>query len=82
MPTVSYHTGTEPFIVNPYHTRYNGEHITAMVISIISDAKNVFMPNFQLFYLVYSLHNSLAHPPYGIRSKLEATRLVELVAGT
>lgn len=39
-------TATEPFIVNPYHTRYNGEHITAMVISIISDAKNVFIPMF------------------------------------
>ena len=28
------------------------------------------------------LQNSFAHPPYGIRGKLEATRLVELVAGT
>lgn len=29
---------------------YSGEHITAMVISIISDARNVLMPIFQLFY--------------------------------
>ena len=42
-------TGTDPLIVNPCQTRYNGEHITAMVTSIISDAKNVFMPIFQLF---------------------------------
>ena len=28
------------------------------------------------------LQNSLAHPPYGISSKLKTTRLVELMAGT
>ena len=43
-------TNAEPSIVNPSQTRYSGEHITAMVISIISDAKNVLMPIFQLFY--------------------------------
>ena len=43
-------TNAEPLIVNPSQTRYSGEHITAMVISIISDAKNVLMPIFQLFY--------------------------------
>ena len=43
-------TTIDPLIVNPNQTRYSGEHITAMVISIISDAKNVLMPRFQLFY--------------------------------
>ena len=43
-------TNAEPSIVNPSQTRYSGEHITAMVISIISDARNVLMPIFQLFY--------------------------------
>ena len=37
-------TNAEPSIVNPNQTRHSGEHITAMVISIISDAKNVFIP--------------------------------------
>ena len=37
-------TTIDPLIVNPNQTRYSGEHITAMVISIISDAKNVFIP--------------------------------------
>ena len=51
-PTTIKHirTNAEPLIVNPNQTRYSGEHITAMVISIISDAKNVLMPIFQLFY--------------------------------
>ena len=43
-------TNAEPSIVHPSQTRYSGEHITAMVISIISDARNVLMPIFQLFY--------------------------------
>ena len=43
-------TTIDPLIVNPNQTRYSGEHITAMVISIISDAKYVLMPRFQLFY--------------------------------
>ena len=43
-------TNAEPSIVNPSQTRYSGEHIAAMVISIISDARNVLMPIFQLFY--------------------------------
>lgn len=43
-------TNAEPLIVNPSQTRYSGEHIAAMVISIISDARNVLMPIFQLFY--------------------------------
>ena len=53
-PTTIKHIRTtiDPLIVNPNQTRYRGEHITAMVISIISDAKNVFMPIFQLFYSV------------------------------
>ena len=43
-------TNAEPSIVHPSQTRYSGEHIAAMVISIISDARNVLMPIFQLFY--------------------------------
>ncbi len=43
-------TNADPLIVNPSQTRYSGEHIAAMVISIISDARNVLMPIFQLFY--------------------------------
>ena len=45
-------TNAEPSIVNPSQTRYSGEHIAAMVISIISDARNVLMPIFQLFYSI------------------------------
>lgn len=45
-------TNAEPSIVNPSQTRYSGEHITAMVISIISDAKNVFIP-MSLFFLSF-----------------------------
>ena len=43
-------TNAEPFIVNPSQIRHSGEHIVAIVISIISDARNVLMPIFQLFY--------------------------------
>ena len=45
-PTTIKHirTNAEPFIVNPNQMRYSGEHIAAMVISIISDARNVLMP--------------------------------------
>ena len=43
-------TNAEPSIVNPSQTRYSGEHIAPMVISIISDARNVLMPIFQLYY--------------------------------
>ena len=43
-------TNAEPSIVNPSQTRYSGEHIVPMVISIISDARNVLMPIFQLYY--------------------------------
>ena len=32
--------------------RYSGEHIAAMVISIISDAKNVFIP-MSLFFIIF-----------------------------
>ena len=35
-----------------------------------------------IFFFADLLQNSFAHPPYGIRSKFEATRLVELMAGT
>ena len=35
-----------------------------------------------IFFFTNLLQNSFAHPPYGIRGKLEATRLVELMAGT
>ena len=35
-----------------------------------------------VFFFTNLLQNSLAHPPYGIRGKGEATRLVELMAGT
>ena len=51
-PTTIKHIRTtiDPLIVNPNQTRYSGEHITAMVISIISDAKNVFIPMSLFFY--------------------------------
>lgn len=32
--------------------RYSGEHMAAMVISIISDAKNVFIP-MSLFFIIF-----------------------------
>ena len=44
-------TNAEPFIVNPSQIRHSGEHIAVMVISIISDARNVLMPMSLFFYL-------------------------------
>ena len=51
-------TNAEPLIVNPSQTRYSGEHITAMVISIISDAKNVFIPMSLFFIILNGLRNN------------------------
>ena len=42
----------------------------------------IFFCRLVVFFFTNLLQNSFAHPPYGIRGKLEATRLVELMAGT
>ena len=59
-PTTIKHIRTtiDPLIVNPNQTRYSGEHITAMVISIISDAKNVFIPMSLFFIILNGLRNN------------------------
>lgn len=59
-PTTIKHIRTtiDPFIVNPNQTRYSGEHITDMVISIISDAKNVFIPMSLFFIFFNGLRNN------------------------
>ena len=51
-------TATEPFIVSPCQTRNNGEHITAMVISIISDAMIVFIPMLLSSVIFYGSWNN------------------------
>ena len=51
-------TNAEPFIVNPSQMRYSGEHIAAMVISIISDAKNVFILMSLFFIILNGLRNN------------------------
>ena len=59
-PTTIKHIRTtiDPLIVNPNQTRYSGEHITDMVISIISDAKNVFIPMSLFFIFFNGLRNN------------------------
>ena len=62
-------------ICQPLFCKSAGKCIEVLLMSIRSQF-------FVVFFFADLLQNSLAHPPYGIRGKLEAARLVELMTGT